>query len=575
VKTLTKVCFLVPFLLFLSICSFVDFGLYCSAFYLRELTSSQFKSFNSHYPLGPAFSGLRRLRLSSAQVEPPPTPSSTSPALVLPPTPMLTTALRRTKFPSYVSSQTKLPYNVSQNIAAIHYDRLDSWRPNKAEYTSAGNFTVASFNLLAPVYKRLSSYNMETGGRKRESQYPELWQSRATKTRKFFEETLFPNTDIIALQEFWLNVKYLNIFREEFYKHGYEMLMLQRTGTKLDAVVLLVKTNTFEIQKTENVYLCNMRDRVAIMAWLKHKQTGKDVIVANTHLSFPHNNLESISQVQQMEIITKVMDNFAHRYDISHVTRLVVGDFNAEMKSRVCDHLRKIGYSSCFEICPPFNSQPDSTSPPATSHNNNGDDVTSPFSRSMQNQHYGLTTFVSHRNHLKEDVGVDHIFVRPETSKAAIKPVSLVDWTLSASIEEDEEEQYYEDVLHHTHSNDSDASHSQKRRETRTHHNKSKDNHHHHNSPSFNHSHPNHQLHTSHHPSPQQQNLTTPTSESMLTEKLFVDACRVLPRNKTHQLWDDDFRISDHRPVTATIIFGKRKSDSLSNIDAREKERLC
>jgi hypothetical protein len=43
-------------------------------------------------------------------------------------------------------------------------------------------------------------------------------------------------------------------------------------------------------------------------------------------------------------------------------------------------------------------------------------------------------------------------------------------------------------------------------------------------------------------------------------EDVFVDHCSVIPRNMPCSSWNEEFRISDHRPVSATIIFGRKKS---------------
>jgi endonuclease/exonuclease/phosphatase family metal-dependent hydrolase len=86
------------------------------------------------------------------------------------------------------------------------------------------------------------------------------------------------------------------------------------------------------------------------------------------------------------------IDDFVAANSIRQVTRVILGDFNVVSSSPVCDHLRASGYQSCLEICPP----PDTSG-------------TSEVKVTVDN-------FISHRTHRKEDLGVDHIFVRHDGS---------------------------------------------------------------------------------------------------------------------------------------------------------------
>jgi hypothetical protein len=481
--------------------------------------------------------------------------------------------------PSLGGNQTKslLSRSVSASSAPssssslYNSDKIEPWTPSSAlHYTASGQFSIVSFNMLAPVYKRLSSMDLVSGYHKRESQYEEIWKARANKLKKFFENEIFTiPADIIALQEFWLEERYLNIFREQFYAAGYQLYMLQRTGSKADAVIFVIKTSSFEVKMIENIYLCNMRDRVAIMLWLIHKETGKQLLIANTHLSFPHNHVEQAEQLQQVEMITKFMEHFSNKYSIHNSsTRIIVGDLNADLKSTICNHLRKVGYFSCYDISSlgnlmspaPVTTTTASTTTTAPSvstsplihssplplgggnhsvsalENNNGSvslsaNATRQFSSASSTAasipiptpmasmvgdscevidfHFHpqrKAKFVSHRTHLKDDVGVDHIFIRPEgnkeeklSSQQLSHNPSPVDWTKPQSLPDEEEEA------------------EEERKE--------------------------------------KQKCVIPK------EKTFVTDCYVLPKNRLCYTWDEEFRISDHRPVMSTVIFGKRKAE--------------
>ena len=68
-------------------------------------------------------------------------------------------------------------------------------------------------------------------------------------------------------------------------------------GDKEDSVAFVIRKGIFDILGTENIYLCNHGDRVALLVWLKHKYSKKHIIIANTHLSFPHSIFDKMNQV--------------------------------------------------------------------------------------------------------------------------------------------------------------------------------------------------------------------------------------------------------------------------------------
>ena len=122
-----------------------------------------------------------------------------------------------------------------------------------------------------------------------------------------------------------------------------------------------------------------------------------------------------------------------------------MGDFNVESNSPVCEHLRESGYFSCFEVSPPENmscrgkssnssssSAVDLATTAAVSLTNSSGsgssigshaeitslteserDIASPYGRGHARSS-PAARFVSHRTHNHEDLGVDHIFIKPE-----------------------------------------------------------------------------------------------------------------------------------------------------------------
>jgi endonuclease/exonuclease/phosphatase family metal-dependent hydrolase len=442
-----------------------------------------------------------------------------------------------------------------------------------------------SFNLLAPVYKRLTTKNALTGRRHREAEHDALWNERLAQTMDFFKSEIYQNAAIIALQEYWLDGRYRQIFEKQFHKHGYECRIMQRLGSKVDAVALAIKTDTFEVCGAENINLCTFGDRVALLLWLRHRSTGFDLLVANTHLSFPHNVLDRMNQVAQMKHLTRVIDQFSHKHKIEKAPVLIMGDFNVEGHSPVCDHLRHSGYYSCFEVCPPANTQPGAVGAatvsevseddliPVTTHescilpsdssaaaelssttssraaaeecDDVGDDCVEPNSLASQadlpceppsdlttvrtsagaspivrtiSEHAHRVSYVSHFNHRNEEVGVDHIFLKPLGSRRETDPA---------------DESHAWEVVAPATTGDTAGTHLAGDSG---------------NGSSKEHAH-------AEEPAARQARPT-----------IFVAECQVLPKDVNCSSWYAQFNISDHRPVRAKVIFTQDVQDSSRSI---------
>jgi mRNA deadenylase 3'-5' endonuclease subunit Ccr4 len=324
------------------------------------------------------------------------------------------------------------------------------WKGDNESFEQIVEFSLVTFNMLAPCYKRIARETSGAGRRERESDRSLMWNQRATDTITFFEKELLPSSSILALQEFWLNEEYSSMFEKFFDERGYDFRTLKRSGSKTDAVAIAVRKDEFEIMGSEDLYLCPVGDRVALLLWLRHKRTGKNIIVANTHLSFPHNAFDRMNQMRQMRKLTDAIDRYCKNNKVGSSTRIVTGDFNSEVRSSVCDHLRSSGYQSTFEKCPPMQrgSLDHNLDMDADSQQHlesdicrsvDGTDIsTYSFSESLGSplqatsdcpirrrsseegtNSQSLQKFVSHRTHTNEDLGVDHIFVKPE------EPMSL------------------------------------------------------------------------------------------------------------------------------------------------------
>lgn len=336
------------------------------------------------------------------------------------------------------------------------HSETSEWKTDSNLYEPIVEFNVVTFNMLAPCYKRISGDVSSNGRRERESDRTVMWNQRAADTITFFEEELLPSSSILALQEFWLNEEYASKFSDCLTQEGYDLKTLKRSGSKMDAVAIAIRKADFEIMGSEDVYLCSVGDRVALLLWLRHRRSGKNIIIANTHLSFPHNVFDRMNQMRQMRKLTDAIDRYCKDNEVGPSTKIITGDFNSEVRSSVCDHLRASGYQSTFEKCPPrqgasyTDTSIDAESKrdrqremdsdicnSALSSNRNSESFSEALGSSLlaggdcpirgsvksseeedrvkeREQVKSFHKFVSHRTHTNEDLGVDHIFVKPE-----------------------------------------------------------------------------------------------------------------------------------------------------------------
>ena len=152
------------------------------------------------------------------------------------------------------------------------------------------------------------------------------------------------SADVILLQEYdfspstaGFHALYLERLGRDFGVH-----LLKRTGHKVDGLALFVRRSAFRDVEVEEVELePRYCDRVALVARMTHVESGRPVVVSNTHLTVAHaSNGHDIplARPQQMEqLLARVADSRARAasaagVDSDNVLVLLCGDMN-------CDHL--------------------------------------------------------------------------------------------------------------------------------------------------------------------------------------------------------------------------------------------
>lgn len=164
------------------------------------------------------------------------------------------------------------------------------------------------------------------------------------------------SSDIICLQEFWLDDSYASIFRAAL-EDDYDFHTVKRTGGKADGVAVLLRRGKFDVRSKLGLSLSSVGDRVALIMHLRSlvggegggDAVGEDMILVNTHLAFPHNALDRVNQMSQIEAVTDTVERAVREAGLPTMTpRVVVGDLNVEETDPVCRHLGKNGFRSAF-----------------------------------------------------------------------------------------------------------------------------------------------------------------------------------------------------------------------------------
>jgi endonuclease/exonuclease/phosphatase family metal-dependent hydrolase len=331
--------------------------------------------------------------------------------------------------------------------------------------------SVASWNVLAPCYRRLPVRN-SIGRRLRESHAEHAWRDRAEDTLTFLRQRLLSSplpsysvsvggvtplsapvppaspppgegVGIIGLQEFWLDAAYRAPFDSAFSAAGYRTFTLKRTAEgKHDAVALLVRSDGFSVRARCDVQLLSDGDRVALLLHLVQRSTGLHVVVANTHLTFPHTPYDSEQQLREVRALLRATDRFCEQQGVpADSLRVVMGDFNVSQQSAACALLQQAGYSAAFLMEPPVNGQPCASagcegqaymsrsrllSRTSLLSSEGGSDLEGEREKEKEREREkepearpvdvpapaSAPSWVSHRTHRQEELGVDHVFLR-------------------------------------------------------------------------------------------------------------------------------------------------------------------
>ncbi|CAI5969878.1 unnamed protein product [Closterium sp. NIES-64] len=276
---------------------------------------------------------------------------------------------------------------------------------NEERWRTVEEKTVLScttFNVLAPIYKRMGVES------ERESACQHVWRERNQEIIKTLLDT---KSSILCLQECWLaNSEWVDMYDTALQGAGYQLLKLPRTNARGDGLMMAVRASEWEVVDHHPLCFNDCGDRVAQIVRLRARRGGRgegnrsmklgeveegrwgtgegrgeegeggeEVVVANTHLLFPHNANSSIVRLCQVYKLLERIDGYREEHHAGALPVILCGDLNGTKQGNVYKLLRAHGFVSSFD----------------SAHHHSDDDE----------------QWVSHRNHHGNLCGVDYVWV--------------------------------------------------------------------------------------------------------------------------------------------------------------------
>lgn len=251
------------------------------------------------------------------------------------------------------------------------------------------SLSCTTFNILAPIYKRLGSEAC------RESDFREFWLSR---NHRILERLLFSGSSVICLQEFWLgNEELVRLYEDTLAR--YQTYKLARTNGRGDGLLTAINIERLQVLNYKELLFHDCGDRVAQIFHLRFREpfskrghiAEQEFLLVNTHLLFPHDSKYCLIRLRQVYKILECLEQFKIEHSMASTTVILCGDWNGSKRGHVYKFLRSQGFVSSYD----------------SAHR---------YSDSDAHQ------WVSHRNHRGNLCGVDFIwFLNPSKSQ---KPLS-------------------------------------------------------------------------------------------------------------------------------------------------------
>ncbi|XP_054782991.1 uncharacterized calcium-binding protein At1g02270-like isoform X2 [Prosopis cineraria] len=256
--------------------------------------------------------------------------------------------------------------------------------------------SCTTFNILAPIYKRLDPQNQCL----RESASRSLW---LTRNQRILDWLLFESSSIMCLQEFWVgNEELVQMYEERLGNAGYLLLKLARTNNRGDGLLTAIRKDYLRVVNYRELLFNDFGDRVAQLIHVEsvvpssQSQKGcfhQEFLIVNTHLLFPHDSSLSVVRLHQVYQILQNVELYQKENKLEPMPIILCGDWNGSKRGHVYKFLRSQGFISSYDIAHQY------TDSDADAHK-----------------------WVSHRNHRGNICGVDFIWLcNPNKARKPLK----------------------------------------------------------------------------------------------------------------------------------------------------------
>ncbi|XXG66985.1 hypothetical protein AAC387_Pa06g0431 [Persea americana] len=289
--------------------------------------------------------------------------------------------------------------NLMKSNSIAHENKLKrrvSTRGGSYASTADPCVSCTTFNILAPIYKRLDKENQNS----RESENRAYWLSR---NQNILDRLMAERSSIICLQEFWVgNEELVDMYEKRLGDAGYKNFKLARTNNRGDGLLTAVHKDYFRVLNHRELLFNDFGDRVAqllhvesvVTFWhSRNNNIHNQVLIVNTHLLFPHNANLSIVRLHQVYKILQYVESYQEELELTPMPIILCGDWNGSKRGHVYKFLRSQGFVSSYDTAHQY------TDSDADAHK-----------------------WVSHRNHRGNICGVDFIWLRnPNKSRKPLK----------------------------------------------------------------------------------------------------------------------------------------------------------
>ncbi|XVE58242.1 hypothetical protein DITRI_Ditri04bG0154400 [Diplodiscus trichospermus] len=212
--------------------------------------------------------------------------------------------------------------------------------------------SCTTFNILAPIYKRLSHKDQNC----RESDYRAYWLAR---NQRILDSLLHERSSIICLQEFWVgNEELVNMYEKRLGDAGYLNFKLGRTNNRGDGLLTAVHKDYFRVINYRELLFNDCGDRVAQLLHVelatpasqyRNNDTCQEILIVNTHLLFPHDSSLCIVRLQQVYKILQYVESYQKENNLNPLPILLCGDWNGSKLGHVYKFLRSQGFVSSYD----------------------------------------------------------------------------------------------------------------------------------------------------------------------------------------------------------------------------------